>query len=402
MRWLDGQWLTQFHWDSRYTVLSLCFFAYFAIRFTQLLISPAIPAIIETFGISRSTVGIALTGMWIVYAFSQLPSGVYGNMIGGRQVILIALSLCCIGGGVVAGAPSYAFFFGFVLFLGLGAGLYYNAATVLLTRVFDNTGQAIGLHRVGSDVAGLIAPLVAAIALQFGWRITIFLGAVVVVVVLAMFRWTIQPIEPLDPDTSFFEEIDVRTLGKLLSRPGIAFATLIAILGQFVSFATMTWLPTFFIEYHAFQLRLASRLFAVFFVAVAVAQPVSGWLSDRIGRDRTLTLAMGAGVSGYALLSIETTVTSAVPAVILAGLSAGWVPPLQSRVLDTLQTAEQGAGFGIVRTLYILIGALGSVVTGMIVDLTGWMIAFGLLTGMLTLAFLFLVGTQVSQIISIK
>jgi MFS family permease len=56
------------------------------------------------------------------------------------------------------------------------------------------------------------------------------------------------------------------------------------------------------------------------------------------------------------------------------------------KFMDHLDDHERNSGFGLVRTVYMMLGAAGSVVTGLVADLFGWTVAFGLallLVGML-------------------
>ena len=55
--------------------------------------------------------------------------------------------------------------------------------------------------------------------------------------------------------------------------------------------------------------------------------------------------------------------------------------------MDNLGDAERGAGFGLVRTVYMVVGALGSVVVGVLSDVAGWSAAFGLLSAFMGVAF---------------
>jgi sugar phosphate permease len=71
-----------------------------------------------------------------------------------------------------------------------------------------------------------------------------------------------------------------------------------------------------------------------------------------------------------------------------------WAPPLQSRAIDALAESEQGAGFGLVRTIYILSGALGTAVTGLVADVAGWGTGFLVLTALLAIALLLLLGNR--------
>jgi len=72
---------------------------------------------------------------------------------------------------------------------------------------------------------------------------------------------------------------------------------------------------------------------------------------------------------------------------VLLGIGLGWGAALLPRFMDHLSAAERGAGFGLVRTVYGVVGALGSVVTGTLADLFGWGVSFGFLAVLLTIVF---------------
>ena len=366
-------------WRYRHTALALCLAAYFAIRFAQLVISPVVPSLLDAFAVSRGAIGLALTGMWVAYALVQLPAGVLGDRFGERRVVLLALGLAALGSLAAGAAPAFAAFVAFVVLLGVGAGLYYNVATALLTRLFDQLGRAVGTHRVGSQVAGLVAPVAAAAALVVDWRAALWLGGAVAAVVLVGFAVAVRPTPPTNPHTALRDAVDLATLGRLLRRRPVAFASGVAVLGEFALLATMSFLPTFLVEHHGASVGLASLLFSAYFAVVALGQPASGWLSDRFGRDAVLGGTMATGVVGYGLLVVGGDLLAVVPGVALVGFAMSWGAPLQSRVMDGLGAAERGVGFGLVRTLYILGGATGNAVVGAVADVAGWGPAFGLL-----------------------
>jgi predicted MFS family arabinose efflux permease len=47
--------------------------AFFVTMVARLAPSPIVPDIIDAFGVSKSAVGIALSGMWAAYALFQFP-----------------------------------------------------------------------------------------------------------------------------------------------------------------------------------------------------------------------------------------------------------------------------------------------------------------------------------------
>lgn len=379
-------------WSDRFTVLSLCVGSYFAVRFTQVVIGPVVPKITGTFDVSPGTVGVALTGMWIAYALLQLPSGVFADRFGERRIVLVALgTITCATLGLAA-APTFHLFGLGLLALGIGAGTYYNPATALIAREFDGVGLVVGVHRTGGQVAGIVAPVAATvITVRYGWRATIALGLLLAVVAGVLFAWKSTPVIPIQPTASLEKLFEPAPLAALLARPHMRYTTFIATLVEFVSLASMAFLPTLLIDHSGLSSRRANLLFALFYAATALFQPLSGWLSDRIGRDETIAFQAIAGVLGYGVLAIGERFTVAAPAVVLAGSAISSMPVIQSRMIDGLSAANQGRGFGLFRTLYLLVGALGTTVMGTTASVAGWRTATGLLAALLAVIVLSLV-----------
>ena len=384
------------NWRYRNTVLVLCTLGFASTMVARVVISPVVPDVTEGFGVSTAAVGLALTGMWAAYAVAQFPSGVLGDRFGERRVILFAVGGTGLASLLLAAAPSFALFALLAVVLGGAAGMVYTAATSLVTKQAPETGRAIGIYISGGPLAGLLAPPVAvAVGAQFGWRTAIALGVATAIPVFLLFAWRVDPTPPARPDRTVREQIDVGKLADLLTRPAILQATVLAVLGAFTWQATASFLPAFFEEFRGHSRTTASLLFSGYFLVHGLTQPLTGSLSDRYSRTAAAMLTMTVGVVGYTLLVLGSTLASAVLAAALVGLAMSWGAPLQSQFMDALADDERGTGFGLVRTVYMVLGALGSVVTGVVVDLAGWAAAFGMLavlmavgTGILLISYL--------------
>jgi YNFM family putative membrane transporter len=378
------------NWRYRHTALALCTLAFTATMVARLVISPLVPRITAEFGVSNATVGLALSGMWLAYALAQFPSGVLGDRYGERAVILTAVGATAVASLLIALSPSIGVFMLFTVALGAGAGLHYSVATTFLARQFDDIGRAIGVHVAGGPIAGLAAPPVAAlVGSRYGWRVGILLGVAVAVPVFALFAWRVRPTEPLRPDQAMRERVALAPLVELLSRPPILYTTALATMGAFTWQATASFLPTFLDVGTGLSTGLSALLFSLYFLVHGGSQPVTGSLSDRFGRDATAVGTMSAGVVGYGLLvataRFDLGLGAIVAAVCLVGVAMSWGAPIQSRFMDLLSDAERGAGFGLVRTAYMVLGASGSVVVGTLSEVAGWGAAFGLLAGVMAL-----------------
>lgn len=376
------------NWRYRQTALLLCTLAFMGTMVARLVISPLVPAITDGFGVSNAALGTALSLMWGTYALTQFPSGILGDRFGERRVILTALAVTSIASLLLAVSPSYGLFVLFTVLLGVGAGLHYTVATTYLTKQFADTGRAIGFHIAGGPIAGLVAPVAATmVAVRYGWRAGVFLGFVVAAPVFVLFAWRIRPTEPERPEQPMRERVELRSMVGLLSRPAIAYTTLLSVLCAFTWQATASFLPTFFVEGQQLSPTVASALFSLYFVVHGITQPVMGSLSDRIGRDSTAIVSMSAGIVGYGLLVVSDGLPQFVVGVLFVGLAMSWGAPIQSRFMDLLAASERGTGFGLVRTAYMTTGATGSVAIGALADLYGWNVSFTLLVGIMIAGF---------------
>jgi MFS transporter, YNFM family, putative membrane transport protein len=373
-------------WRYKHTVLALCTLAFFSTMVARLSVSPVVPAITADFEISNTVIGFALTGMWMAYALAQFPSGILGDRFGERSIILLSVGGTTLMSVLLALAPRFGVFVISVVALGAVAGLHYSVATTLLGRTFDNLGFAIGVHTSGSSAAGLIAPVAAAwIGVQFGWRPAVAFAAAIAAPIFVAFAWRVRPTEPRRPDQPIQERIRMGPLATILARPEIAFTVAIAALCAFVWQGTASFLPAFLVEHRGQSSTLAGVVFGLYFVVQSVAKPGVGALSDRYGRDIVIGGCMVTSVTGLGLFISVPGPVGVVGGVVLVGVGLTWAVAVEPRFIDNLSANERGGGFGLVRTVYLLIGSLGSVAVGLFADAFGWAVSFGMLMLLLAL-----------------
>jgi sugar phosphate permease len=63
--------------------------------------------------------------------------------------------------------------------------------------------------------------------------------------------------------------------------------------------------------------------------------------------------------------------------------------------MDQFDDAERGYGFGLVRTVYMFLGASGSVVVGTLAEQFGWTVGYGAVVALLSVALLLLASNRV-------
>ena len=369
--------------------------AFFVTYFARVAISPVVPFVIDDFGVSNTAVGLALSGMWFAYGVAQFPSGILADRFGERPVILVAVVGTIATSLLLAVAPAFPAFVVAAVLLGLVAGLHYAVATTLLSRTFDDLGTAVGLHSLGGPLAGLTAPVAAAwVGVRYGWRPGVALAAAVGVPVLVAFAWRVRPTPPRRPDQSMRARLRIGPLVALLSRPSVLLPLAVAMLGTYVAQGIISFLPTFLVEFRARSPAFAGAVFSAFFVVRAGAQVGIGRLSDRVGRDTAIGGAMLAGGFGAAgFVWLPGTLGLGV-AVVFAGFGSSFFSAIDPRFMDAMSEAERGAGFGLVRTAYTVVGSAGSVGVGLAADLFGWGVSFGVVAALFGVAFAVLAGNR--------
>lgn len=371
-------------WRYRTTALALCMAVYFGSRTGQVALATLGPDVVDALEVPVGLFGVAFTGLSAASALAQFPSGVLSDRYGERSVLLAAVVLVGLGTVLLALAPNYAVFLALTVALGVGSGLYYSPSAALLDDLYDGIGWAIGTYRVSGQLAGAVAPVaVGVVAVRYGWRGAILAAGLAMVPVLVGLVAFMHPTPPTDPGTSLRGRASPGYLRRLLTRPGLASALALAGLLQFVEVAAFTFLPTVLRTHHGLPTAVAGGLYALYFGTVAVLQPVAGWLSDRHGRTAVTGGTLLAGVVGFGVLARPAPVAVLVAGVVLAGASMTWGAPLQALFVDRLEESARGTGFGFVRTVYLLVGALGSTVVGAVVTVAGWTVGVASLAGLL-------------------
>jgi MFS family permease len=351
---------------------------------SRLAISPVVPLVLVAFETTKSEVGLALTGMWAVYALVQFPSGVLADRFGERPLVLVGLGGAAVGTGLLALAPSLPLFGLFALVLGAATGLFFAPISSLLSRLFESRGGALGVLTAGGGVAGVAFPAVGGVVgARFGWRAAIALGAAVALPVVLVSARTLPRLSPANPERSLRTLVDLKPIGTLLARPGVTFSLLLAVVTTFTFQAFSSFFPTFLVEFRGLSTGEAGLAFGTAFAISAVAKPVAGRLSDVTSRDHLIATSVGLTGVGLLVLLFAPGVTGLVGGTVLIGTGVSWAGPLQARVMDQFSDDERGFGFGLVRTSYMLLAAPGSAVVGALTDTGGWVLGYGVVVVLL-------------------
>ena len=336
----------------------------------RFLLPPVLPQVKTAFGVGDFAVGVALTAIWGAYALVQSPAGLLIDRLGERRLLTGSLLLSAATVAWIGASPVFLVFLVGCVAFGTATGAYAPPQETALSRTFpDDDTAAIGVSLAAGSLGAAVLPFLAgALADTVGWR-TVAVALAPPFLVLAATTWrrvpereqVAQP-DRLEPRRLAREVTRALRAGPVLLVGGALSLVLFAFQG--VSAFYVTYLTTA----KPLDQTTAAGLFALVSVGGAVAQLAGGDLADRFGERATL-VGMAA-VAVPALLAVPAVDGPfALAALSFAlGVQLGIAPVANAYVIAVLPDAVTGTAWGLLRTAFFLLGAVGSSAVGAMAD----------------------------------
>lgn len=381
-----------------YDALALTSLVWFLGKFLRYAFPPLFGQFQTIYGVSRTALGAAFTGLMLVYAAMQFPSGFLADRFGSVGVITVGGVVTGLGALVLAVDTPFAMLVGAMLLVGAGTGTYKTVAIELLARIYPSaTGRSLGVFETVGSLSGVAAPaaVVAAISLPgllgAPWR-TLFLvgGLAALGVTLAFLIRVPRHLEDYSATTGGKESTpQLREYVSLFRRPKFSVFVTVTVLFSFAYNGLVAFLPLYLTRAGGVSSVTANLLFSVLF-AVSLIQLVTGEASDRVGvlplLVGTLSIAT-AGLAGLVILSGTAGPIGLGAFVVMLGVGAhGYRPVRGAYLVDVLPENVAKGSLGVVRTLLVTAGAVGPAIVGYLSETSGFLGAFGILTAAIGVA----------------
>lgn len=354
-----------------------------------------LPFLREAFAIDLTVAGFLLSALWLAYALGQFPGGVLGDRYGEGNILVASTGIATVALLLVAVSFSLWTLFAATITFGFATGLYGPHRFTIFTDIYTGrAGTAVGITMAAGSVGNTILPAIAvAIAGYASWRLGF--GVLIpffVVVCASIYLFVPKRTSQSTGDTKTFSMNTLRRLRTAVIGGGIPLVVGIHIVMAFVSNGFLGFYPTYLIEVKGFTPQTAALLYGSYFALGVAIQPMTGMLRDRFGSKWTLTLVAGMFFLGLVALQFAVNV---VHIVVLTGLLShrnGLGVVTNTFIADTLDDDIKGSGLGLLRTSWLLTGAMSPIFVGFLGDLGQLNFAFLVLAavaGIATLMTLF-------------
>lgn len=386
-----GQKKLPFHYG--WIVLSLSFLGLFATFGIRASFGAYVTSWEEEFVISRTVVAVISTLSFITFAVFQPLAGRLSDRFGTR--IVLTGSLFLVGISLVMSAMATQLWqliilYGVIGSIGLAGGSNVTA-TAILTRWFvANRGLAVGLAISGMAVGQLVlAPVSLYLIANYDWRFSLTAIGLAIIFIIAPLCSAFIRSKPEDMSLKPYGDIEESKKEEInpVSNQGTAVnASIFAVMKErtfwaltlpyFVcGFTDIGLIGTHFIPFaegRGFSLAIIATAFSIIAIANIIGTIGTGYLSDRLNRSKLLAAIYGIrGVIFVLLLTAESPVALIIFALVYGLTEMASIAPTSSLCAHLFNQYSIGAVFGFVSVSHQLGAAFGSLVPGILYDLSG-------------------------------
>ena len=313
-------------------------------------IPPLLPLLAAGFNVDAGYVGRAVTAYSLSAAISTLIFGYLSDRWGRKLFILSGIFLFSAATLCSSLASSTGTFFLTRMMAGIATGAFATCLTSYVADYFHyrERGRAMGILTASYFAAAIIGiPSVVLVAGRWGWRV-IYLVNTILALVLALLVWSIVPhiLSPSsDSDTPARMDLaSVKTvLAKYMKRKDTLAMLLASLLSSGAAVGFITYLGGHLNGELGVPMHQVSLTFLWCGLASLIGAPLSGVLSDWVGKRRLLVLGGVILSSSLAVIPRLSWSTPLFVALGLAGMAMAFrMAPLLALLTELVSTKDRG------------------------------------------------------------
>mgnify|MGYP001297415388 CR=1 FL=1 len=405
----------------RWLILGLLFFSTVINYIDRQALSVLLPILRTELGLSSSDYGLITTAFLLAYTFAQVPVGMWIDKVGTR----LGFSLSIVGWSIVA--MLHALVTGPIslilarTLLGVTEAGNWPAGTKAVASWFPQKRRAFAMavFDSGSAVGAVLAPpLVALLALGFGWRAAFVITGVFGFVWLIGWLWIYHAPHHHPKLSAADREAVLKEVGLAPARPAVFGEALRRIVRERQLWGLMAtrliatpvwwfyvfWLPDYLSKGHGFSLQEIGFYGWIPYLTVDLGKMLGGALSDRLlargkspGAARKTVMLAGAlaMLGGMQVVNTESAAGAIVWGCVATFGFGMWSANILALHADIFPAEAMATAMGSTLMAASLSGALFTFVVGQLVDSIGYTPVFwtvGILPLAACLALFFWIG----------
>ncbi len=366
---------------QKHLSLSLIIMAHATSHIYQLLLPLVLPKIAYEYSLSNFEAGLILAVFSASSSLFQTFFGIFSRRLGRKR--LLCLGFLINSSAFVALSQSRDLLsLNVLLFVaGIGWSTYHPLGIHFISDLYpEKRGEALGYHQAGGSIGSFIAPLLAGFVVEgFGWRYS-FLVLSSLGFAVGVLLWLF--LGEVSTEAISSSRASLRNLVDPLILVSAVMTYSIALRGV-QSFATK-----YFQEGKGTSYFEAAILYSALQVAGIVSGPLSGRISDRLGRAKVI----GALIVLQSLSVLGLVLTKGnllyFPCIMYGFASFGLLATSDAFIVDVTTRELVGAALGISLAASFAMSVVVPPVLGTSIDTRGFNISFTIVSGISLLSLL--------------
>jgi predicted MFS family arabinose efflux permease len=374
-------------------------------------VSPGImtQSLMDSFHINVFWLGLMSGAYFITYTFMQVPAGLIYDRFPAKNVIMIPLLICTIGGFLFAMAPNVYLAGCARIFMGFGSAFAFIGVLVVAAQVFPSryfafiAGITQMLAALGAMCGTLpLIPLINAV----GWRWAMALVSMfgVILFVLILFFMDLPKKKPRDINSPSILKGFIIVIKKSQSWVIAAYACLLW--APMAVVASLYGAP-FIQKYFHVSISSSAAVITMMWIGIAIGAPIFGFISDKTKMPRVwlfITALIGAISFSMIMYSGLDSLFSLFVLFLLAGVSCAGQALSFSMVKNSNSIATQATAIGFNNMAVVIAGFIFQPLVGYVIErdstgLTGGGYVYtgsDYFTGMLVILGCYILSTLIS------
>lgn len=353
-----------------------------------------LPYIAESLKLSYAQAGGLVTVFHASAFIANVGSGAVVD-IGGRRALVQGIALIIGGGALMAVglADSALLLVPLVVLIGITNNLWHPAAISFLSRRYPgNRGYALALHTLGASLGDMVAPVVAGAAMVglASWQGAVSASAIPVFIVAALilvFLTRTEKAERNSAEATLGVRAYLSGLGGLVRDRAVVGLCVMAGFRSMTQNGLLVFLPLLMVNELGYGPVVVGVALMSMQMGGMIGGPLAGTLSDRVGRQPVVFIALTATSVVVAGLTFVEGATLFIGVLVILGFVLFSVRPvIHSWVMDLTPDEMSGSAISLLFGTQSGLAAVVPIAGGVIADIWGLASVFYMLAGTMVVA----------------
>jgi len=352
------------------------------------LIGPLLPLLVPALGITYGLAG-TLVSLFFVGYLSTFVGGFLSDRLGRKRISVFSVIsfgvVTCLT-ALVRGAVSL----GVVrVATGIFEGFQYPTAAAWISETYPyrRRGKALAIWETGYSLGTLFGIVVATVvAAAFGWRAPWLVTGGLSIIAGILFAKYVKE-RPRHETPGYDESLVLQDQGPapkyrdVLKIRNVWVVFVLHGLYNFTFWMAGTWVPTYVIKTKDISFSAGGFITAALFGGVSIGLLFNGFIADRIGRVRAISVLTALSVVSFFFFARSDTAIVLFVLLAISGIFGAYISSAIALVTDTTNPRISGTAFGVALFGGELGAVAGPIMGGLLAQFVGFQVFVYVLPG---------------------